>query len=105
MKNYNFLYMVVLACCPFFALAATELEIDVRNEIDLKDGTYIAKEYGGQGRHALISHSHGRFEGGDIARALCTEGFVVSKLPATFIKIKKILRPTDFVLTKCNESN
>lgn len=86
-------------------VAAAVLEIDIKHEIDLKDGAYLAKEYGGQGRYALISHSHGRFEGGDIAEAACTDGFVVAKLPAKFGKIRKVLKPTDFVLTQCQESN
>ncbi len=85
------------------ALAAASIEIDVKHEIDLKDGTYLAKEYGGQGRYALINHGHGRFEGGDIASAVCTDGFVVSKLPAKFGNIKKTLKQDDYVLTKCKE--
>lgn len=105
MKLRNFLPIAIITCQASFALAATEIDIDVKNEIDLKNGTYIAKEYGGKGRYALITHNHGRFEGGDIANAHCTEGFVVSKLPIKFSKIKKILQPTDFVLTKCDEAN
>ena len=87
-----------------FVAAAAVIEIDIKNEIDLKDGSYLAKEYEGQGRYALINHSHGRFEGGDIAEATCTDGFVVSKLPAKFSKIMNILNPNDYVLTKCDEA-
>lgn len=98
-------HLITLAIATaYVSLAgAASLEIDIKHEIDLKDGTYLAKEYGGQGRYAFISHSHGRFEGGDIAQASCTEGFVVSKLPAKFSKIGKALKPTDYVLTKCVE--
>lgn len=105
MKYRNFLTLIVTVLFPILVLAAAELEIDVKNEIDLKDGTYLVKEYGGQGRYALISHSHGRFEGGDIAAALCTDGFLVPKLPGKFSKIKKILKSTDFVFTNCKEVN
>jgi hypothetical protein len=84
---------------------ATLVTIDVKNEIDLKDGTYLAKEYGNQGRYAFITHSHGRFEGGDIAKAICSDGFLVSNLPVTFSKIKKALKLTDYVLTKCDEAD
>lgn len=103
MKNYGLLATIGFASYSSFAVAAAALEIDIKNEIDLKDGTYLAKEYGGQGRYAFINHSHGRFEGGDIAEAVCTDGFVVAKLPAKFSKIKKVLKPTDYVLTKCDE--
>jgi hypothetical protein len=104
MKNRSLLAAVIIAGYSSLAIAAAVLEIDIKNEIDLKDGTYLAKEYGGQGRYAFINHSHGRFEGGDIAEAACTEGFVVSKLPNKFSKIKKVLKPTDYVLTKCDEA-
>lgn len=103
MKNHGLFAAIVFAGYSSFAIAAAVLEIDIKNEIDLKDGSYLAKEYGGQGRYALITHSHGRFEGGDIAEAVCTDGFVVAKLPAKFGKIKKVLKPTDYVLTKCDE--
>jgi hypothetical protein len=104
MKNSSLLAAAILAGYSSLAIAAAVIEIDIKNEIDLKDGTYLAKEYGGQGRYAFINHSHGRFEGGDIAVAACTEGFVVSKLPNKFRKIKKVLKSTDYVLTKCDES-
>ncbi len=104
MEHRSLFATVVLASYSSFALASAVLEIDVKNEIDLKDGTYLAKEYGGQGRYTFINHSHGRFQGGDIAEAVCTDGFVVSKLPAKFSKIKKVLKPTDYVLTKCDEA-
>lgn len=104
MKNRHLLTLVIFAAYSSLAAATAVLEIDIKNEIDLKDGTYLAKEYGGQGRYAFISHSHGRFEGGNIVEAACTDGFVVSKLPAKFNKIKKILKPTDYVLTKCDEA-
>ena len=81
------------------------LKIDIKNEIDLKDGTYLAKEFGGQSRYALITHSHGRFEGADVAQAVCSDGFVVVKLPDKFNKVKNALKPTDYVLTKCDEGN
>lgn len=84
---------------------ATLMTIDIKNEIALKDGTYLAKEYGNQGRYAFITHSHGRFEGGDIAKAICSDGFLVSNLPITFAKIKKALKSTDYVLTKCDEAD
>lgn len=105
MKNRNLLATLIIAGHSSLAISATIIEIDIKNEIDLKDGTYLAREYGGQGRYAFINHSHGRFEGGDIAEAACTEGFVVSKLPNKFSKIKKVLKPTDYVLTKCDEAN
>lgn len=105
MKIHNLLVVAVSIAYASFALAETSLEIDIKNEIDLKDGTYLAKEYGGQDRYAFITHSHGRFEGGDIAEAICTDGFLVSKLPSKFGEVKKVLKPTDYVLTKCNESN
>lgn len=104
MKNRSLFSAMIFAAYSSFALAAAVLEIDIKNEIDLKDGTYLAKEYGGQGRYAFINHSHGRFEGGDIAEAACTDGFMVSKLPAKYSKIKKALKPTDYVLTKCDEA-
>ena len=104
MKNLRLFVVMFFAGNTSLAMAAAVLEIDIKNEIDLNDGNYLAKEYGGQGRYAFINHSHGRFEGGDIAEAVCTDGFVVSKLPAKFSKIKKILKPTDFVLTKCDEA-
>lgn len=105
MKNNILLAVMFFAGYSSLAVAAAVLEIDIKNEIDLKDGTYLAKEYGGQGRYAFINHSHGRFEGGDIAEAVCTDGFVVSKLPAKFNKIKKFLKSTDYVLTKCDEAS
>lgn len=105
MKIRNLLAAVVSTAYVSFAAAAASLEIDIKNEVDLKDGTYLAKEYGGQGRYVFITHSHGRFEGGDIVEAICTDGFLVSKLPTKFGKIKKVLKPTDFVLTKCDEAN
>ena len=104
MKNRSFFAAMVFAAYSSFALASAVLEIDIKNEIDLKDGTYLVKEYGGQGRYAFINHSHGRFEGVDIAEAACTGGFVVSKLSAKYSKIKKVLKPTDYVLTKCDEA-
>lgn len=105
MKFRNLLAVAASSAYASIAAAATSLEIDIKNEIDLKDGTYLAKEYGGQGRYALITHSHGRFEGGDIAEAICSDGFLVSKLPAKFGKIKKALKLNDYVLTKCDEAN
>jgi hypothetical protein len=104
MKNHSLFAIMVFASYSSLATAATVLEIDIKNELDLKDGAYLAKEYGGQGRYAFINHSHGRFEGGDIAEAACTDGFLVSQLPAKFSKIKKTLKPTDYVLTKCDEA-
>jgi hypothetical protein len=103
----SFKGFVISWCLAFATLAnaATSIEISIKGEIDLKDGSYIAKEYGGQGRFALISHSHGRFEGGDIATASCSDGYIVAKLPAKFSRIKKVLKDTDYVLTKCVESN
>ena len=105
MKIRNLLAFAVSAAFASIAIAAASLEIDIKNEVDLKDGSYIAKEYEGQGRYALITHNHGSFEGGDIAGASCTDGFLVSKLPTKFSKIAKVLKPTDFVLTKCHEAN
>ena len=105
MKIHNLLVLIIFTIYTSVALAETSLEIDIKNEIDLKDGSYLAKEYGGQDRYALITHSHGRFEGSDIMEAVCTDGFLVSKLPSRFSKVKKVLKSTDFVLTKCNESN
>ncbi len=105
MKKRSLFTAMILICYSSLTTAAAVLEINIKNEIDLKDGTYLAKEYGGQGRYTLIDHSHGRFEGGDIAIASCTNGFVVSKLPPKFKKIKKILKPTDYVLTKCSEES
>ncbi len=104
MINRSLFAVIAFAGYSSLTVAAAVLEIDIKNEIDLKNGMYLAKEYGGQGRYALISHNHGRFEGGDIAEASCTDGFVVSKLPAKFNRIKSILKPTDFVLTKCDEA-
>ena len=104
MKNRSLFVLAVLAAFSSLAVAAAVIEIDIKNEIDLKDGTYLAREYGGQGRYAYITHSHGRFEWGDIAGAACTDGFVVSKLPEKFSKIKKVLKPGDYVLTRCNEA-
>ena len=86
MKNRTLFAVMVFAGYASFAVAAAVLEIDIKNEIDLKDGTYLAKEYG------------------DIAEATCTDGFVVSKLPAKFSNIKKFLKPTDYVLTRCDEA-
>lgn len=96
-------FFTLIFLIPSITIAATYLEISIKNEIDMKDGSYIAKEYGGQGRYALINHSHGRFEGGDIANAECSDGYVVSKLPSKFSKISKFLKQTDFVFTKCKE--
>lgn len=104
MKNHRLLAVLVFGGYCSLAAATVVLEIDIKNEIDLKDGTYLVKEYGGQGRYAFITHSHGRFEGGDIAEAACTDGFVVSRLSVKFNKVKKILKPTDYVLTKCDET-
>lgn len=104
MKSPILFAAIIFAGYSSLSIAAAVLEIDIKNEIDLKDGTYLAKEYGGQGRYALINHSHGRFEGGDISEAICTDGFLVSKLPAKFSKIKKVLKSTDYVLTKCDQS-
>lgn len=104
MKNRSLFVAGIFTLYSSVSTAAAVLEIDIKNEIDLKDGTYLAKEYGGQGRYAFINHSHGRFEGGDIAEAVCTDGFVVSKLPQKFRKIRKALKPTDYVLTKCDEA-
>lgn len=101
-KTIFFVSAITVFALPFTAFAAS-LEIDIEHEINLKNGMYIAKEYGGQGRYALISHDHGRFEGGPIAAAVCTDGFVVSKLPNGFGAIKKALKPTDYVLTRCVE--
>lgn len=85
--------------------AAAVLEIDLSKEISLKDGRYLVKEYEGKGRYVLIDYSHGRFSSGsDIEIAVCTNGFVVSKLPAKFSNIKKHLKPTDYVLTECDEA-
>lgn len=84
--------------------SAASLEIDIKHEIDLKDGTYIAKEYGGQGRYVLITHDHGLFEGGDIARAECTSGSLVEKLPVKYNKVKSTLKASDYILLKCKES-
>ncbi|MBY0575401.1 MAG: hypothetical protein K2P67_02250 [Gallionellaceae bacterium] len=89
---------------PSAAPTGASIEIDIKNEIDLKDGTYLAKEHGGQGRYAFITHSHGSFEGGDIAEAVCTDGFLATNLPDKFGRIKEVLKPTDFVLTKCDEA-
>lgn len=85
--------------------AEAYIEIDLKSEISLNDGSYLVKEYGGPGRYALISHSHGRFEGSDIAAAACSNGYVVSKLPSKYNKIKKLLKKDDFVLTVCKEDN
>jgi hypothetical protein len=107
MKIRNLTLIAIFIFFPFSVIAEAFLEIDINNEIDLKDGTFLAKEYEGQGRYAYITHSHGRFEGGDIgvAEAACTDGFLVSKLPAKFKKIRKALKPNDYVLTKCNQAN
>lgn len=105
MKNSLLLVALISITLTTVSQAATLLEIDIVHEIDLGDGTYLAQEYGGQNRYAFISHSHGRFEGGDIAEANCTDGFVVTQLPAKFGKIKKAFKPTDYVLTTCQEAN
>jgi hypothetical protein len=105
MKISLLLVTLISITLPTVSQAAILLEIDIAHEIDLGDGTYLAQEYGGQGRYAFISHSHGRFEGGDIAEANCIDGFVVAQLPAKFGKIKKALKPTDYVLTTCQEAN
>ncbi len=105
MKTRMLLVALITLTLTSVTEAATSLEIDIAHEIDLGHGTYLAQEYDGQGRYAFISHSHGRFEGGDIAEANCTDGFVVAQLPAKFRKITKVLKPTDFVLTKCAEAN
>lgn len=106
MKTCNLLAVILVVSAIFasYAEAVTVVEIDIKNEIDLKDGTFLARESGGQGRYAFISHSHGLFEGGDIAEAICTDGFLVSKLPAKFRKIKGALKPSEYVLTKCDEA-
>lgn len=104
MKIIRFLALTVAFTTISASAASAVIEIDIKNEIDMKDGSYIAKEYGGQDRYALITHDHGRFEGGDIAEAICTDGFVVSKLPSKFRNIKRFLKPTDYVLTKCGEA-
>lgn len=96
----------LLTCTMLFASLksyAAYLEIDVANEIDLKNGAYIAKEYEGQGRYALISHDHGRFEGQNIMSADCSEGYLVSKLPPKFSNAKSVLNPHDYLLTVCQE--
>lgn len=105
MKPIRFLLIgSAFAAISTGALSAS-IEIDVEHEIDLKDGSYLARELGGQGRYALIGHGHGRFEGGDTARAVCTGGFPVSQVPSSFNKVKKVLRPADYVLTKCVEAH
>lgn len=104
MKIIRFLALTVATISISAVATAAAIEIDIKNEIDLKDGTYLAKEYGGQGRYALITHNHGRFEGGDISEAICTEGYLVSKLPPRFRKVQNVLKPTQYVLTKCDEA-
>jgi hypothetical protein len=99
LKKILVLSVALISC----GASAAAIEIDIKNEIDLKDGSYLARELGGQGRYALINHSHGRFEGGDIASAICTNGFTAATLPAKFANVKKVLKPGDFVLTKCSE--
>lgn len=98
---------VVLALSFVFTLLQAEanIEIDIKNEISLNDGTYLVKEYEGTGRYALISHSHGRFEGFEIGAAVCSNGYIVSKLSSKYSKIKKILKQDDFVFTICKEGN
>jgi hypothetical protein len=83
--------------------ASATLEIDIKNEIDLKDGTYLVKEHAGQGRYAIITHYHGRFEGGDFAQAKCTDQLLASKLSAKLSALQINLKATDYLLTKCNE--
>ena len=80
-----------------------DLPDDVTQACSFNDDSAAANIHVDQ--YAFISHSHGRFEGGDIAQAVCTDGFLVSKLPAKFSKISKVLKPTDYVLTKCAEGN
>lgn len=83
--------------------AEAYIEIDIQNEIALSNGMYLTKEYYGP-RYALISHSHGRFEGSNIAQAACSGGYLVSELPTKFNEvIKHILKDNDFVLTVCRE--
>lgn len=94
-------YVLILLSC---SASAAQIEIDVNKEADLKNGYYIAPESGGQGRYALISHSHGAFEGSSIAQAECTNGYTVSKLPSRFNFIKKVLHSNDYILTSCKES-
>jgi len=102
MRSTLILITVCSIAIPITASAAS-IEIDIEHEISAKNGLYIAKEYGGQGRFALISHDHGRFDGGDIAAAECTDGYVVSALPNKFGYIRKLLSPTDYILTRCVE--
>lgn len=83
--------------------ASVTLEIDIKNEIDLKDGTYLVKERAGQGRYAIITHNHGRFEGGDFAQATCTDRLLTSKLSAKLAALQINLSATDYLLMKCNE--
>jgi hypothetical protein len=101
----SILLAIIIVLMHFNSHAAVIIEINIGEEIDLKNGTYLAKEYGGQNRYALINHSHGRFESGDIAIAKCKEGFIVSKLPKKFEYIKKFLKSTDFVFINCTESD
>ena len=100
-------FIFILFFISFAAAAETVLQINIKNEIDLKDGNFLTKEeYGEQGRYALITHDHGRFESEeDIMEAVCTDGFLVSKLPTKFGKVKTVLKPTDYVLTKCRDPN
>jgi hypothetical protein len=67
-------FIAIFSFASINTFAASFLEISLKNEIDVKDGSYIAKEYGGQGRYALINHRNGRFESGDIASAECSDG-------------------------------
>jgi hypothetical protein len=101
--NYKKRLVYILFLMPTL-VSATQIKIDLTKETGFKNGYYLAPEYGGEGRYALISHSHGAFEGGDIAQAECTNGYVVSKLPSQFNYIKKVLLPKDYVLTQCKEN-
>lgn len=103
MKYKKYLIIIGLVLLTPTTQAKAYLEIDIKNEIDLMNGAYIAKEYGGMGRFALISHSHGRFSDGDIAAAECSDGYIVSNLPAKFNNIKKHLQANSFVFTNCSE--
>lgn len=87
-----------------FATYAENIKIDIENEIDLLDGSYLAKEFQGQGRYALINHSHGRFEGENIANASCSDGIIVQSLPNKYNKIQKKLQSKDYIFLKCKEN-
>lgn len=85
-------------------IAKTSIRIDIENENDLQDGTYLAKEYEGRNRYALITHDHGGFMGGDVMDAVCTDGYLATELPEKFRKINQFVSPTDFIFTKCEEN-